>query len=219
MRIFGATPEDYGKLCVAQRQNALANPLALLRKKLSLEDYLNARLIADPIRLFDCVMPCAGADGFLVMRRATAKKLELPHARLIAAIERHNAYPEDPIQFRGGWALDREALYDQADVTPKDVDFLEAYDDYPVITLMQIEDLGFCAKGEGPDFVRRHSFTADGSVSAEHLGRPVVDGAGGCRGRASRARRGHPPVDRRSARRKGGEGASWPRQRLRHDQL
>ena len=64
MRQFGARPEDFGKLCVAQRNNALKNPLALFKKPLTLEAYLNARLIADPLRLFDCVMPCAGADGF-----------------------------------------------------------------------------------------------------------------------------------------------------------
>jgi len=185
MRAYGARREDYGKLCVAQRQNALSNPLALFRRKLSLEEYLNARLIAAPIRLFDCVMPCAGADGFLVMRRATAKKLDLPHARLLAAIERHNAYPEDPIQFRGGWALDREALYDQAGVAPKDIDLLEAYDDYPVITLMQIEDLGFCAKGEGPDFLRRHSFTIDGSFPLNTSGGQLSMGQAGAAG-------GHP---------------------------
>jgi acetyl-CoA acetyltransferase len=127
-------------------------------------------------------MPCAGADGFLVMRRATAKKLDLPHARLLAAIERHNAYPEDPIQFRGGWALDREALYDQAGVAPKDIDLLEAYDDYPVITLMQIEDLGFCAKGEGPDFVRRHSFTIDGSFPLNTSGGQLSMGQAGAAG-------------------------------------
>ena len=104
--IFGATRSDYGKLCVAQRQNAVANPLALFRKPLTLEQYLGARLIADPIRLFDCVMPCAGADGFLVMRKDMAKKLDLPYARLLASIERHNAFPDDPVQFRGGWAQD-----------------------------------------------------------------------------------------------------------------
>jgi acetyl-CoA acetyltransferase len=182
MRVYGARREDYGKLCVAQRQNALSNPLALFRRKLSLEEYLNARLIADPIRLFDCVMPCAGADGFLVMRRATAKKLDLPHARLLAAIERHNAYPEDPIQLRGGWALDRDTLYDQAGVAPKDIDFLEAYDDYPVITVMQIEDLGFCAKGEGPDFVRRHSFTTEGSFPLNTSGGQLSMGQAGAAG-------------------------------------
>jgi acetyl-CoA acetyltransferase len=182
MRVFGATAEDYGKLCVAQRQNALSNPLALFRKPLTLEQYLEARLIADPLRLFDCVMPCAGADGFLVMRRQRAKKLGLAYARLVAAIERHNAFPEDPIQFRGGWAIDREALYEQAGIGPGDVDFLEAYDDYPVITLMQIEDLGFCRKGEGPDFVRRHSFTIDGSFPLNTSGGQLSMGQAGAAG-------------------------------------
>jgi len=182
MRAFGATAEDYGKLCVAQRRNAAANPLALFRKPLTMEDYLGARLIADPIRLYDCVMPCAGADGFLVMRKAVAKKLGLPYAKLLGAIERHNAFPEDPIQFRGGWALDCDALYAQAGVAPRDIDFVQAYDDYPVITLMQIEDLGFCRKGEGPDFVRRNSFTVDGSFPLNTSGGQLSMGQAGAAG-------------------------------------
>ena len=72
MRTFGATREDFGKLCVAQRDNALGYPHALFKKKLTLEEYLDARPIADPIRLFDCVMPCAGAEAFLVMTRQRA---------------------------------------------------------------------------------------------------------------------------------------------------
>src|SRR6202023_259571 len=71
MRTYGAKREDFGKLCVAQRNNALKNPLALFKKPLPLEQYLNARLVAEPLRLFDCVMPCAGAEGFLVMREGT----------------------------------------------------------------------------------------------------------------------------------------------------
>src|SRR5436190_13939746 len=67
MRNFGAKPEDFGKLCVAQRANALRYPLALFKKPLTLDQYLSARLVADPLRLFDCVMPCAGAEAFLVM--------------------------------------------------------------------------------------------------------------------------------------------------------
>jgi acetyl-CoA acetyltransferase len=182
MRVFGATAGDYGKLCVAQRQNALANPLALFRKPLTLAQYLGARMIADPIRLFDCVMPCAGADGFLVMRKERAKRLKLPCAKLLASIERHNAFPDDPVQFRGGWAQDKEALFAQAGVAPADVDFLEAYDDYPVITLMQIEDLGFCRKGEGPDFVRRNSFTVDGSFPLNTSGGQLSMGQAGAAG-------------------------------------
>jgi len=182
MRTTGATASDYGKLCVAQRQNALRNPLALLRTPLTLNAYLGSRLIADPIRLFDCVMPCAGADGFLVMRRATARKLSLPYARLLGAIERHNAYPEDPVQFRGGWALDRDVLYDQCGLGPRDMDFLQAYDDYPVIVMMQIEDLGFCDKGAAPQFVRCHEFSVNGSFPINTSGGQLSMGQAGAAG-------------------------------------
>ena len=65
---YGARPEDFGKLCVAQRDNALRFPQALFKKPLTLAEYLDARPIADPLKLFDCVMPCAGAEGFMVLR-------------------------------------------------------------------------------------------------------------------------------------------------------
>src|SRR5881394_1899244 len=159
MRNFGATREDFGKLCVAQRANALKFPHALFKKPLTLEEYLKAREIADPLHLFDCVMPCAGADGFLVMTDERAKKLGLPFARLLGTIERHNAFASDPIQMRAGWALDRADLYEQAGAGPDDMDFVQTYDDYPVISLMQMEDLGFCDKGEGPAFIRKHTLT------------------------------------------------------------
>src|SRR6185503_13869054 len=133
MRTYGARPEDFGKICVAQRANALRFPHALFKKPLTLDEYMSARMIADPVRLFDCVMPCAGADGFLVMRRAQAEALRLPVARILGTIERHNAFAADPIQMRGGWAQDRDDLYAQAAATPDDVDFLQTYDDYPVI--------------------------------------------------------------------------------------
>jgi acetyl-CoA acetyltransferase len=182
MRTYGATREDFGKLCVAQRVNALKFPFALMKRPLTLEEYLNARLVADPLRLFDCVMPCAGADAFLVMHRAQAEELGLPYARILSTIERHNAFPDDPIQYRGGWALDCDELYAQAGVGPQDVDVLATYDDYPVISLMQMEDLGFCKKGEGPDFVRRNSFTVDGSFPVNTSGGQLSVGQAGAAG-------------------------------------
>jgi len=182
MRTYGAKPEDFGKLCVAQRSNALNFAPALMKKPLTLEEYLTARLIADPLRLFDCVMPCAGADAFLVLRRAHAEELGLPYARVLSTVERHNAFPDDPIQYRGGWALDREELYSQASATPQDIDVLATYDDYPVITLMQIEDLGFCKKGEGPDFVRSNSFTVDGTFPVNTSGGQLSAGQAGAAG-------------------------------------
>ena len=182
MRTYGATREDFGKICVAQRTNALKFPYALMRKTLTLEEYLNARSIAEPLRLYDCVMPCAGADAFLVMHRKQAEDLQLPYARILATLERHNAFPDDPIQYRGGWALDRDELYAQAGVGPQDIDVLATYDDYPVISLMQMEDLGFCKKGEAAEFVRRESFTADGSFPHNTSGGQLSVGQAGAAG-------------------------------------
>ena len=183
MRTYGATRADFGTLCVAQRENAQHNPVALFRgKRLTLAEYLGARPIAEPLGLFDCVMPCAGADAFLVMRTDRARDLGLPFVRLLGTIERHNGFPDDPIQFRGGWAMDVDDLYAQAGVGPRDVDLFQPYDDYPVITMMQIEDLGFCAKGEGPAFVREHTFTWDGSFPLNTSGGQLSAGQAGCAG-------------------------------------
>ena len=182
MREFGARREDFGKLCVAQRANALQFPHALFTKPLTLEEYLAARPIAEPLRLFDCVMPCAGADAFLVMSEERARRLGIPFATLKGTIERHNAFASDPVQMRAGWALDRADLYEQAGVGPQDMDFVETYDDYPVITLMQIEDLGFCGKGEGPAFIRRHELTWDGSFPLNTSGGQLSVGQAGAAG-------------------------------------
>ena len=182
MRVYGAQAEDFGRLCVAQRANALTYPYALIKKPLTLEAYLGARLVADPLRLFDCVMPCAGAEGFLVMREDEARRRGLSFARILGAIERHNAFPEDPIQIRGGWEMDRDDLYAQAGVGPSDMDFLQAYDDYPVINFMQLEDLGFCPKGEAARFVRDNTFTAEGSLPFNTSGGQLSAGQAGAAG-------------------------------------
>lgn len=180
MRTWGATREDFGKLCVAQRQNALSYPNALFKKPLTLEEYLAARPIAPPVHLFDCVMPCAGAEGFLIMTRQRAEKLGLPYARVLSSSERHNAFAHDPLQFRGGWVPDRERLYGEAGIEPKDVSFVQTYDDYPVMSLIQLEDLGFCAKGEAPELIRRHELTAAGSFPINTSGGQLSVGQAGC---------------------------------------
>jgi acetyl-CoA acetyltransferase len=182
MHAYAAKREDFGKLCVAQRANALKYEHALFKKPLTLDEYLNARPIAEPLHLFDCVMPCAGAEGFLVLSEEKAKDLRIPYAKLLGTIERHNAFASDPVQMRAGWALDRDDLYAQAGVAAADMDFVETYDDYPVISLMQLEDLGFCGKGEGPDFVRKHSFTHDGTFPLNTSGGQLSVGQAGAAG-------------------------------------
>lgn len=182
MSEFGATREDFGRICVAQRENALKNPRAVMKKPLTMEQYLDARPISDPIALFDCVMPCAGAEAFLVMSEDEAERRGLPFARLAGAIERHNAHAEDPIQLRGGWTMDVDTLWEQADLAPSDMDLVQTYDDYPVISMMQIEDLGFCGKGEGPDFLRERDLTIAGDFPHNTSGGQLSAGQAGAAG-------------------------------------
>jgi acetyl-CoA acetyltransferase len=182
MNRFGARREDFGKICVAQRDNALPVPHALMKQKLTLEAYLAARPIADPIHLFDCTMPCAGAEAFLVCREDMARAQGWAGVRILSTIERHNAFADDPIQFRGGWAMDVGELWAMAGVRPDAVDFVETYDDYPVISMLQFEDLGFCGKGEGPDFVRSHGFTNDSSFPHNTSGGQLSLGQAGAAG-------------------------------------
>ena len=182
MREYGATREDFGKLCVAQRSNALANPVALFKKPLTMDEYLNARIITAPLHLFDCVMPCAGGEGFLVTTAERAETLGLPHARVLATIERHNAWPDDPIQMRGGWAMDADWLYANAGLGPDDVDFLCTYDDYPVINALQFENLGFCNDGEAPGFIRDHDFAWNGDFPLNPSGGQLSVGQAGAAG-------------------------------------
>jgi acetyl-CoA acetyltransferase len=182
MQAFGATKEDFGRISVAQRDNALRNPHAVMKSPLTMEQYLSARMISDPIALFDCVMPVAGSEAFLVMREEDARAAGLTHAQIRSTIERHNAFPQDPIQMRGGWAMDIDEFYAMADATPDDIDLLQTYDDYPVISMMQFEDLGFCAKGEGPQFVRSKNLTIGGDFPHNTSGGQLSAGQAGAAG-------------------------------------
>ncbi|MBB3938597.1 acetyl-CoA acetyltransferase [Novosphingobium fluoreni] len=182
MRQYGVTREDFGKLCVAQRQNARSNPLALQRGELTLEAYLKARPISDPVHLYDCVMPCAGAEAFLVTTAKVAERLGLQTVRVLSTIERHNAYPDDLVQWRGGWAMDVDDLWRMAGIGPQDIDTLQVYDDYPVIVAMQLEDLGFCAKGDVAQFIRRTNFGIDGDLPLNTNGGQLSAGQAGAAG-------------------------------------
>ncbi len=182
MNTYGIGREAFGKLCVAQRDNALRYPGALMKKPLTLDEYMSARLIADPIVLYDCVMPCAGAEAFLVMREEDARAQGFTYANILSTVERHNSFPDDPIQIRGGWALDVDEFWGLSGIQPHDVDLLQTYDDYPVISVMQMEDLGFCDKGDAAEFIDANTFTWEGSFPHNTSGGQLSVGQAGAAG-------------------------------------
>ena len=160
---YGAGREDFGRLAVSQRYNARHFAGALLGDKpLSMQDYLAARPICTPLHLYDCVMPCAGGEGFLLMSQERARALGLAYVSILAADERHNAFADDPVQLRGGWPLFRDTLYAAAGIGPADIDLVQTYDDYPVISMLQLEGLGFCEPGGAAQLVRNTPLTFDG---------------------------------------------------------
>lgn len=160
METYGTTRAELGRIAVDQRANAARNPAALLRAPMSLDDYLNAPVVADPLGLFDCVMPCAGAEAVLVgpLDRVAKGK----GVRVAAGRERHNHPPGEVSPLRGGWELFRDSLFDEADCGPDELDFVQAYDDYPIMVAIQLEDLGFCPKGEIGAFLASHVMRFDG---------------------------------------------------------
>jgi len=180
METYGTRREQLGRIAVGQRASAMLNDNALLRTPLSLEDYLNARVIADPLRLYDCVLPCAGAEAVILapLDRAAPSK----GVRIIAGYERHNHPAGEPAPLRGGWELFRDALYRDAGCGPAEMDFIQAYDDYPIMVAIQLEDLGFCAKGEVGPFLAKHSFAWNGSLPLNTGGGQLSCGQAGAGG-------------------------------------
>lgn len=162
MEKYGIEREAFAPVCISQRDNSLAAGRSLFNKKLTREDYLNAREIAAPLHLFDCVMPCAGAEGFLVMSVEQAESLSLPFVEILSSAEQYNAFEEDEIHYRGGWRHFAADMYEQAEIGPEDIDILHTYDDYPVIVLVQMEDLGFCEKGQAANFAANTNLTWNG---------------------------------------------------------
>jgi acetyl-CoA acetyltransferase len=182
---FGTQREDFGRICVAQRHNANHCDYALLGKKpLDLDAYMAARSVVEPLHLFDCVMPCAGADSFLVMREDRARALNIPYVYINSAFEAFNAFSSDPVQLRSGWSRYGAALYEQAQTTPAEIDLIETYDDYPVIVMLQLEGMQLCGEGQAARYVQDHDlrFDSDGPAHNTSGGQLSVGQAGAAGG-------------------------------------
>lgn len=161
---YGTTREQLGKLAVTQRKHASLNPNALLRAPLSIDEYLNARVIADPIRLYDCVMPCSGGDAVVLTSEERARKLGVVPIGIRGAGQMHNYDPGEVVVLTQGWHAFSDAMFDQASLGRDELDLVELYDDYPIMSLIQLEDLGFCEKGEGGPFLERTDISLSGAL-------------------------------------------------------
>jgi acetyl-CoA acetyltransferase len=180
--LYGTKRSQLAKLAVTQRANAGLNPNALLRSPMSEEDYLTARLIADPIRLYDCVLPCTGADAVLLMSRARAQALGLPGVSILGGRAQNNYLPLEPLSLRTGAERFAGQLFDDARVSHDDLDFAQLYDDYPIMEIIQLEDLGFAGKGKGGPFVEETDISRQGTLAINTGGGQLSCGQSGAGG-------------------------------------
>ena len=181
MAQYGTTVQALGRLAVAFRHNASLTDHALLKTPITVDDYVSSRPIADPIRLFDCVMPCDGGVAFVVASERVARRLGDRPIYVVADAERTNhggGTPPDRIEtgFRGL----RDQLF--AGVPRERIDFAELYDDYPIAVLLQLEDLGFCEPGKGAAFLEAHDFTVTGDFPINTGGGQLSRGQPGLAG-------------------------------------
>ncbi len=182
MERYGATREDFGRFCIALRANALRNPNALFKEALTMDAYLNARPIADPLRLYDCVLPCVGGDAIVLVSEKIASTLKRPSLRILAAEELHNYPANDVYALPGGWAGFADRLYARAGCTPQDLHFAQVYDDYPVMSFIQLEGLGICPTGTAHRFVKETDITVDGTFPVNTGGGQLSAGQAGASG-------------------------------------
>ncbi len=168
MELYGTTSEHFAEIAMTCRQNAELNDRAMMRKPMTFEDHQASRMIAEPFRLFDCSLESAGAAAVVVTSAERAKDLHQDPIFIGGIAEGHPDSPSAITQradmTRIGIAQAAPIAFAMADVTHADIDVAEIYDCFTYIVLCQLEDMGFCGKGEGGDFVANGRLRLDGAL-------------------------------------------------------
>ncbi len=156
MHQYGTTREDLAHIAVAARQWAQLNPLAHARDPLSVEQVLAARMVSDPLSVLDCCLVTDGGGALVLVKSERARDFPKPPVYVLgaAAATWHRQIASMPDLTVTAAAESGPRAFAMADLTPRDVDVVELYDAFTINTLLFLEDLGFCAKGEGGAFVR-----------------------------------------------------------------
>lgn len=166
MHAFGTTREHLAHVAVAARQWAKLNPEAFARGDLSIGDCLSARMVASPLGVRDCCLVTDGAAAVVMTRADRARDLAKPPVYLLggAAEVTHKEIASMPDLTVTGARRSGERAYAQAGVRAGDIDIVQLYDAFTINTILFLEDLGFCAKGEGGPFVASGAIAPGGSL-------------------------------------------------------
>ncbi len=174
---YGLSRTDYGALCVAQRAWAQRNPLAVYRQPLTIAEYLVAPLVADPLGRFDCVPVVCGANAVIVARADRVKTARNVAVRSLQCLYNTNHQMADGLQTP--LAQVAGELWRTAGAGPQDMDLAAVYDDYPVMVLAQMADLGFAPRDDLRALIAR---IASGDLPVNTSGGQLSAGQAGAAG-------------------------------------
>jgi acetyl-CoA acetyltransferase len=163
MHVYGTRPEHFGMQAVAQRFHASRNPNAIMRKEITLDDWRASRAIADPIRLFDCSLENDGAAAVIVTSLERARDLMQPAVRVLSQVQYGAPIHMQLCDFftataafgerEGGAVSAGRRLFEEAGITPADVDVAMIVDPFTVAVPLALEQYGFCEPGAGGPFI------------------------------------------------------------------
>jgi len=178
MHLYGTKSEHFGAISVACRTHAQTNPNAVMRgRPITIEDHQNSRMIADPLRLLDCCLETDGGAAVIITSAERAKDLRHKPAYILGGAfgagewNMHRVVKNVEKPETESTAI-AKVLFNRAGVTHKDVDVCYIYDHFTPLVLMAIEELGFCPRGEGGNFV------SDGKLLWPHGSLPLNTSGG-----------------------------------------
>ncbi len=173
MAEFGTRREDLAEIAVAARGWAKLNPVAFDTRDLTIRDVLDAKMISTPLTMRDCCLVTDGGGAVVMVRADRAKSLKKAPVYLLGygEAQQHHAITNMPDLTTTGAKISGDQAYAMAGLTARDIDVAQLYDAFTITTLLFLEDLGFCSKGEGGAFVR------DGAIAPG--GRLPVNTSGG----------------------------------------
>jgi acetyl-CoA acetyltransferase len=147
--------EALAKIAMVQRDHALLNPNAIFKKAMTLDEYLTSRMVSDPLRLLDSVMFCDGGGAVVVTSAERARRLgaKAVYPTAYAEITNFNGADPCPDVTETGFSVVGPAALADAGIAARDVQQFHPYDDFTIAVLMQMEQIGFCRRGEGSRFV------------------------------------------------------------------
>jgi len=164
MHEFGTTRDHLYAVVKSARDWAMLNPEAFLRKPVTQEDYFNARMVSDPLSVLDCCLVTDGAAAVIMVRKDRVENREAAYLLGLGEATDHYQIAQMPDLTTSAAKFSGQRAFEQAGITPADVDVVELYDAFSINTIMFLEDLGFCKKGEGGDFVASGVIGPGGSL-------------------------------------------------------